>query len=197
MAFKVKHEFVVVPRERCAALDEQVDELRRAEVKVREIAFDALPAFYHSLSSWRALAHHLLPGARRSWSLDALAANLGAALGARGGGDWSWLDSTASLLGPEETTLAAASLAALVRDPEGPLATVMEGLSRAHRLSDGQRAEWSKLVAAELARPDGDEHGEPGEFVALLRNLCAAVYDAATRDAGLLYLNYSPALIPA
>lgn len=198
MPIKVKLEFVVVPTERCAALDEQVDELRRAEVKLREIAFDAVPAFYHSLPSWQALTHHLLPGARRSWTRDAAAVNLGAALGARShGSDWSWLEATAALLGPEETGAAATALAALVKDPEGPRAAVMDGLARAHRLSDEQRATWPTLVAAELARPDGGDHGEPGDFVELLRNLCAAIHDAASRGAGLLYLNYSPALISA
>ncbi len=193
---RIKHEFVVVPAERCAALDEQVDELRRAEAGLRAIPFTELPGYYHALPSWRALARHLLPGARRSWSRDGLATHLCGALAARVGGEWRWLEATATLLPPDEAMAAAGALAELVRDADGPRAAVMDGLARAVALSDEQRVAWPILVAAELASPNGADHGDPGDFVELLRNLCAAAHDAGTREGGLLYLCYDPALAP-
>ncbi|MSP60742.1 MAG: hypothetical protein EXR72_10445 [Myxococcales bacterium] len=197
MSIRIKHEFVVVPARLCASLDAEVDELRRAQVRAQGVAFDALPAFYRDLHPWRALAHHLLPGARRSFSRDAAAVNLGAALAERTPLDWSWVESMAHLLGPAEAAAAAAALAKVVRDADGPCALVMDGMTRDRRPSDAQQSQWRAVVAAQLAWPDGADSGEPGEFVEYLRALCAALHDAASRGDGLLYLSYSPELIPS
>ncbi len=195
MATKIRHELVVVPAERCTALQAEIDELRRAHSRAKEIAFQALPEFYRSLPAWRSLARHLLPGGRRSWSRDGGAVNIVAGLSAHTRFDWSWLESMAHLLDPEAAAGAADALAELVAVADGPQGVVMRGLSRIVPLSDEKSRAIAPIVAAELAAPDGEDHGEAGELVELLRNLAAALYDAASRGDGLLYLNYRSDLI--
>jgi hypothetical protein len=195
VATKIRHELVVVPVERCEALQREIEELRQAHSRAKEIAFQALPEFYRSLPAWQTLARHRLPGGRRSWSRDGAAVNIVAGLAARTGFDWSWLESMAHLLDPDVASSAATELAALVAASDGPQAVVMRGLSRIVPLSDEKQRALAPIVAAELATPDGEDHGEPGELVELLRNLAAALHDAASRGDGLLYLNYRSDLV--
>ena len=195
---RVKHEFSVIPEQRCLAFSSAVEELERARLRAQEIAFDALPAFFRELPAWRCLVSHHLAGSRRAWSDGGAAASaLAAALGARQPTEeWAWLEAAATVLDAARVGGIARALAELTAVPNSPRELILDGLSRSAGPFDANDAAHGAAIARWLAWPDGLDHGATGALIEVLRALCAAVHDAARNGDGLLYLSYSDELTP-